>query len=649
MTKPTPADRRVSSKSSETKIVPRRLSPLDVLIWSAWCGLAGGLLEVVARVVCKNLIAANQLYLMSRHFIWLTPLSNLLFFTLLGLFLAFATQVGPRFGGWFASRLICLLAILPVLIVMIPQIYPAAWALAATGVSLRLSAFLERHPTGLRRRLLLSFPLLLGFVVILAEWDIGGERMAERREANRPLPAGNPPNVLLITLDTVRADHLSLYGYQRPTSPVLERLSKLGVRFDEARASAPWTLPSHATMFTGRWHHELSVNWMTPLDNKYRTLAEYLGEHGYATAGFVANTLSCSYDTGLSRGFTHYEDYLLERLIPFRTAWLPDHFLQTVSDVGVFVGRTFDIGPFRPLRSTWFSSLFVSEPRRNAGAINEAFNEWLSRRRPSNRPFFAFLNFYDAHAPYVLPEGAGYRFGVKPQRAADFIFLIEEWETIDKVNLRPVYRQLAWDSYDNCIAHLDERLGELLEGLLQSGVLDRTLVIVTADHGEGMGEHDLFNHGESLYRPEIRVPLLIVLPASRRVSGIVREMVSLRDLPATILDILDLSKDSPFPGRSLAHFWRNPTPTASSANPETVISELPKPNPFDPNHGRSPARRGPLRSLAEGDYVYIHNEGDGTEELYNERVDPAEVRNLSRVEAMQPVLERLRKRLAEIQ
>ncbi len=446
-------------------MVRPRLRPLDVLILSAWCGLAGGLLEVGARVVCKSLIATNRLYLMSRHFVWLTPLSNLIFFAVLGLFLALAAKLWPRFGGWTAPRLIGLLAILPVLVVMVPQIYPLAWAILALGIAIRLAALLERHATGLRRRLLLSFPGLLAIVLILAGWDIGGQWLAERREAGRPLPPGDPPNVLLITLDTVRADHLSLYGYRRPTSPVLERLARWGVRFDAARASAPWTLPSHATMFTGRWHHELSVNWMTPLDGKRPTLAEYLGAHGYATAGFVANTLSCSYDTGLSRGFTHYEDYLLEKLVPFRTAWLVDHFLQVVSDVGVFVGRTFDIGPFRPLHGSWFSSLFVSEPRKDAGSINLAFVDWLSRRRQPDRPFFAFLNYYDAHAPYVLPEGAGYRFGLKPRRAADLIFLMEEWETIDKRNVRPVYLQLARDSYDNCLAVPGRATGRIARGI----------------------------------------------------------------------------------------------------------------------------------------------------------------------------------------
>ena len=150
----------------------------------------------------------------------------------------------------------------------------------------------------------------------------------------RPLPPATAPNVLLIVLDTVRADHLSLYGYRRATSPNLERLAKHGIRFEEARATAPWTLPSHASMFTGHWPHELGVHWLTPLGGNAPTLAEYLGSHGYATAGFVANDLYCSYDTGLDRGFTHYEDYVLERLSPFRTARLVDLTLKTAARTG---------------------------------------------------------------------------------------------------------------------------------------------------------------------------------------------------------------------------------------------------------------------------------------------------------------------------
>ena len=126
------------------------------------------------------------------------------------------------------------------------------------------------------------------------------------------MPPAGSPNVLLIVLDTVRADHLSLYGYPRPTTPNLERLARRGIRFDQARAAAPWTLASHANMFTGRWPHELAVEWMRPLRGDVPTLAEYLGSLGYATAGFAGNTFYCSYDSGLDRGFTHYEDYVLD-------------------------------------------------------------------------------------------------------------------------------------------------------------------------------------------------------------------------------------------------------------------------------------------------------------------------------------------------
>jgi arylsulfatase A-like enzyme len=248
----------------------------------------------------------------------------------------------------------------------------------------------------------------------------------------------------------------------------------------------------------------------------------------------------------------------------------------------------------------------------------------------------------------VLPAGAKYRFGLKPRRPDDFVFLLQYWELVDKLTLRPGHRTLGQDSYDNCVAYLDERLGDLVDELQRRGVLDRTLLIVTSDHGEGMGEHDLFEHGESLYRPEIHVPLVIVLPAGQRATGVVREPVSLRDLPATILDLANLGEGSTFPGHSLAHHWRHPSSGSGPVATDGVISELLRPNPKDPNRGRSPGWRGPLISVAEGDFVYIRNRGDGTEELYNQREDPGELKNLSRVAAMQPLFERLRRRLDEL-
>ena len=319
---------------------------VDLFLLSAWCGLASGLLEVGARVVCRAIDPSQRLYLVSRHFLWLGPLSSLLFFLGMGLVLSVAVKLSPRAVGWLSPRLICAGAIMPVLMAAVPQIYAEAWAIFGLGIAVQLVPILERRITALRRRLLWSFPVMLGLVILLASYVFLGDRLKQAREAGRPLPPANSPNVLLIVLDTVRADHLSLYGYERSTTPVLERLAKRGIRFDEARATAPWTLPSHASMFTGRWPHELGEEWMTPIRGNFPTLAEYLGNHGYATAGFVANVGYCSQETGLARGFTHYEDYVLENLDPLRTSGLVEYLAGAIS--GII--RTLDISSLRPLQ-----------------------------------------------------------------------------------------------------------------------------------------------------------------------------------------------------------------------------------------------------------------------------------------------------------
>jgi len=588
---------------------------------------------------------------MSRHFVWLVPLSNLLLFFGMGVVLAVATGLWPQRVGWISPRLLCAGVLLPALMVAGPQIHQGACLLLALGIASCLVPRLERPETRLRRWLLLSLPILLGSVLVVAGFVFGGDRLKEWREAARPLPPAEAPNVLFIVLDTVRADHLSLYGYQRATSPSLVRLANRGIRFEEARATAPWTLPSHASMFTGRWPHELDAKWLTPLSKHFPTLAEYLGSQGYATAGFVANTLYCSYDTGLARGFTHYEDYILdlERLSPMRTALLVARAWDWFSQWALVLSRSYDAGRFRDWQQSALKWLLATG-RKDAGSINRDFLRWSSQRREPGRPFFAFLNYFDAHSPYLPPEGTPFRFGSRPQTEADFILLAELWTMVDKLRLSPRYQLLVPNSYDNCIAYLDERLGELFNALQERGVLDRTLVIITADHGEELGEHGLFDHGESLYRPEVRVPLLIVLPSRSQSRGVVRQTVSLRDLPATIVELTGLAAGSPFPGQSLPGLGRDPSSGAAAAadGVDGVLSELSDPNPANPSQGRSPASRGPLISLVEGDYVYIRNDRSGREQLFEERVDPDELLDQARVEATQPVLQHFRHRLNQI-
>ena len=283
---------------------------------------------------------------MTRHFLWLTPLVNLAIFLCLGLCLAALTKFLPRLGARFSRWVLCALAILPSLILAGPQIYPEARLLLALGISSWLAPWLGRHPAGWRRRLVWSFPALLGSVATLAAFRYGEDWLKERREAARPAPPAGSPNVLFIVLDTVRADRLSLYGYPRSTTPALERLARRGIRFDAARACAPWTLMSHASFFTGRWPHELDIKWQTPLRKNFPMLAEYLAARGYATAGLVSNATYCSYDTGLDRGFTHYEDYVLDKSNILRTAVLVGEIQKTALFM-VFLALRYDTALLR--------------------------------------------------------------------------------------------------------------------------------------------------------------------------------------------------------------------------------------------------------------------------------------------------------------
>jgi arylsulfatase A-like enzyme len=614
---------------------------------AAWSGLVGGLAEVAVRVLPRSMGVSDRLFLMSRHFVWLAPLSNLALLLALGIFLAALTAFWPRQGRFLSPRIICALALLPALMVSGPRVYAEAWLILSLGIAAWVVPALGRHPARLRRWLLGSFPVLFAAVLGAAAFVFGIDHVKQWRETRRPLPPEDAPNVLLVVLDTVRADHTSLYGYARATTPALERLARKGIRFENARATAPWTLPSHASMFTGRWPHELQAKWSAHLRGNFSTLAEYLGSRGYATAGFAANAVYCSYDTGLDRGFTHYEDYVLENLSPLRTARIIDCALQTASGLSQSVGRYLGLGTFGPWRE-FVGRWFFAHDRRDAASINRQFLSWLSHRAQPRRPFFAFLNYLDAHVPYVLPEGAWHQFGLQPQTRDEFQVVFDRWLSLDKPRLPQHFRTLARDCYDNCLAYLDQKLGALLDELERRGELDRTLIVVTSDHGEGFGEHNLYEHGESLYRTEIHVPLLIVMPSRERAGMVIPEAVSLRDLPATIVELAGWKSGSPFPGRSLARLWRGAARPVAPDSSEAVISELHSASPLLPNQGRSPAQRGPLVSLADGDLVYIRNLGDGAEELFDEREDARELSNRVRHPAMRPFLERFRRQLDNI-
>ena len=190
-----------------------------------------------------------------------------------------------------------------------------AWAslLLSSGLAVRCGSLAGARREPFLRLVRRTAPALVGVLLAITVISLGRRAWSEHRAlATLPPPPAGARNLLLVVWDTVRAGNLSLHGYGRKTSPNLERLSAGGVRFDRAFSTAPWTLPSHGSLFTGRWPHELEADWQVPLDGNYPTLAEYLCRCGYDTGGFVANLDYCSRETGLNRGFAHYEDYPIE-------------------------------------------------------------------------------------------------------------------------------------------------------------------------------------------------------------------------------------------------------------------------------------------------------------------------------------------------
>jgi arylsulfatase A-like enzyme len=618
-----------------------RAGRFPVLIVAVWCGLGSGLLEVGTIVVRKRTFDPNRLYEMSHHFVWLIPLTNLSLFLASGVALKLLALAWPRRIDWLAPRLLGALTLLPPLLVGFPRIHGLAWLVVALGIAARLVPALERRAVGLHRLLRLSLPAVTGIVLILAAACGSEARIREWRQATRPLPPPGSPNVLVVVLDTVAAEHLSLYGYARPTSPTMVELAERGIRFERAQAASSWTLPSHASIFTGRWPHELSAGWLTPLDRTFPTLAEFLGSRGYATAGFVANYAYCASDSGLGRGFAAYEDYIFPGLTAFKAASLVARPVDGIRAAEQFLADRLDLD----ILKTPVERLFrlVKADRKEATRVNREVIDWLTHRPEPGRPFFAFLNYEDAHSPYDLPAERIHRFGAQlvDPRDSD---MIQRWWSMDKTAISPHDVALARDAYDDCIADLDEQLGRLFDELGRRAVLEMTWVILTADHGESFGEHALvFCHGVSLYQTELHVPLVIIPPGGLPAKRVVTAPVSLRDLAATIVDLLNFQTGSPFPGQSLARFWNGSSPSPAPAMPaEGALAEVVPIDPLNPDPLEMAKPHWPIAAVIDGGWSYIRREGDVREELFHVREDGGEMHNLAGAPAMQPRLDRMR-------
>lgn len=301
-------------------------------------------------------------------------------------------------------------------------------------------------------------------------------------------------NVLLVTLDTTRADHLSCYGYEEYTTPNLDRLAKEGVRFSNAFTTNPITLPAHTSIMTGTYpvHHQVRDNSTYFVDDGLTTLAETLSGAGYDTAA-VVGAFVLDHRFNLDQGFQLYDDRVDEN-------WSRDEIEARDRDAFGFAER-------------------------KANLVTLAALQWLDQRQPE-RPFFLWLHYFDPHQPTNPPE--------------------------------PHHSHFA-SPYDGEVAFADEQLGRVLDDLRRRGELDRTLVVATADHGEGLFDHGEPTHALLVFDSTMHVPLLLRVPGGPR--GMVdSHLASTVDIAPTILDLLDLPGSREFQGRSLAPWIRGENP-----------------------------------------------------------------------------------------
>ncbi|HEY5658761.1 MAG TPA: sulfatase [Myxococcota bacterium] len=321
------------------------------------------------------------------------------------------------------------------------------------------------------------------------------------------LACGNarPADVILVTVDTLRRDHLSCYGYARDTSPHVDRLAEDGMLFANAVVPRPLTSPSVASALTGLYTHRHGVrNNFMQLHDSVTRLPELLGAHGYQTAAFVSNAVLVASISNLQRGFDVYDDFL----------------------------------PDRELNRELYE--------RNAAATVESALGWLDVR--DERPFFLWVHLIDPHGPYDPPRAYATRFRSPPST------LLSRDQIPTYQYLRSLDYGFYVDRYDGEIAYADEMIGRLLDGLRERDLYRDGLIVFHADHGEALGENGFyFMHGQDLHAASVDIPLVMKLPARRGAAftGRTDVLASVTDLLPTILDALDLPIPEDLDGESL--------------------------------------------------------------------------------------------------
>ena len=524
-------------------------------------GAIVGLLEGAGLLAFQRINFARwgPMIHVSPEIIWVSPIVDLIFFSLVSAIIWLLTRIMPRLPALRA--VIFILSFLAVYdwFTLTARLYHRACLLLAFGGAVAFGRWLARHETQAARFWKKAAPWAIA-AVVLAFIVIQGGGWWREHSALTALPLASPssPNVLIVVIDTLRADHVSAYGYPRPTTPNLDRLAQQGVLFENAVSPSSWSLPSHVSLVTGRYMHDHKVGqvqeepwlgWDKTGLGGFPTIGEALEQKGYRTGAFSANRTFFSHTLGFGRGFMHFEDYFSS---------LGDSFVRTLYGrefARIYLIRTDKSLGKRIIRRLGWTSLLdqdaegsgsyggAFEIRKRADVVNAEVLRWIDR--DPHRPFFAFLNYFDVHDPYGGPHS--YPKPVWPQVSDNSI-----------------------DRYDAGVKYSDDCLGRLVAALEQRGLANNTLVIVTSDHGEALGQHFLMFHGGALYWELVHVPLVISYPSHVPAGVRLSQPVTNAALPATIMAMLNGSQNS-FLGPPLDVLWRAGQPGTKMPDP---ISEL---------------------------------------------------------------------------
>jgi arylsulfatase A-like enzyme len=383
-------------------------------------------------------------------------------------------------------------------------------------------------------------------------------------------PPPPPLNILVVTLDTTRADALSCYGFPEPTTPVVDALARRGVRFTRAYAPMSQTLPSHATLFTGkdpRVHGALENH--LAIEPGVTMLAERLQERGYATSAFVAARVLDD-STGLQRGFDVFDQVEVAR----------------------------------------------KDAERPADEVTDAALAWARGMADDDRPSMLWVHYFDAHGPY---EPVEISVAAPPVRQ-----WVKERDAVQDAPLSMVAN--LWHRYVNEIAVADRQLGRLLDGLESLGWMDETVVLVVADHGEGFYEHGDNSHGLQVTEEHVRVPLVLALPDDELAGTVVDGPVVLADLAPTLVAFARAGVVLEGAGENLVPALRS----GRSAAVRPVFVERPhyEKERFEERFAGRGLVHGDLVAVIVG-HDKLVRQPDGSVQLHDLQADPFERRDLS--------------------